>query len=502
VNQRTDSVAGRSFAQAEALLHALDLPYPRLAPPLELQLAAVPAGIGHGGGTAATHPYRPPKAPLAHVKRPPVLTKGPTLTEALVQLAEGHITTRDLVESALEVAASTTDLGTVVALDERDVRNQADRLDAERAAGHLRGRLHGIPITVKDIIDVRGLPTRAGSLAYDDPSPEDAASVARLREAGALLLAKVATHEFALGVATPQCRNPHDPTRISGGSSGGSAIAVATGFGLASLGTDTRASLRVPAHCCGVVGFKPTFGRVPASGIVPLSWTIDHIGPIARTVEDAALVIDVLADQPFLELSAATVGPPVVVGVAPEIFADAEPDVVAACEAALSTLERLGYRVVELAGPTTEDLEISNALGLLVSRSEAAAFHRGKGTDLQRCIPEVRDQLAAGLTITAADYLDAQRQRQRLVEKTLGYFRECDVIATPTAPLIAPARADYERYLLRLSRNTAGAPALSMPCGAGAEGIPIGLQLASPPGREQDLVAVGMVLERALAGQP
>jgi aspartyl-tRNA(Asn)/glutamyl-tRNA(Gln) amidotransferase subunit A len=455
----------------------------------------------------ATRPRRPPAAPPAPVQGPPVLTKGPTLTEALVQLAQGHVTTRDLVESALEVAATTTDLGTVVAIDEQAVRKEADRLDAERASGHLRGRLHGIPITVKDVIDVRGLPTRAGSLAYDDPSPDDAAAVARLREAGALLLAKVATHEFALGVATPQCRNPYDPSRISGGSSGGSAIAVATGFGLASLGTDTRASLRVPAHCCGVVGFKPTFGRAPASGIVPLSWTIDHIGPIARTVEDAALVIDVLADEPFLEFSEGTASPTRVVGMAPEIFADAEPDVVAACEAALSTLERLGYRVVELTGPTIEDLEISNALGLLVSRSEAAAFHRGQGTDLARCISEVRDQLAAGLTITAADYLDAQRQRQRLVEQIFKHFQGCDIIATPTAPVIAPLRADYERYLLRLSRNTiiwslAGAPALSMPCGAGRDGVPIGLQLASPPGREQDLVVVGMALEQALAGQP
>ena len=155
--------------------------------------------------------------------------------------------------------------------------------------GRWRGPLHGIPVTVKDIIDVAGVPTRCGSAAYHDVPEVDAVGVARLRAAGAIVLAKVSTHEFALGVTTPQSRNPHDQTRIPGGSSGGSAIAVSTGMGLASLGTDTRASIRVPAALSGVVGFKPTYGSVPTGGVVPLSWTMDHVAPITSSVADAAL---------------------------------------------------------------------------------------------------------------------------------------------------------------------------------------------------------------------
>jgi aspartyl-tRNA(Asn)/glutamyl-tRNA(Gln) amidotransferase subunit A len=496
---RADTLAGRSFSEAENLLHDLPLETPRVAPPLDLRIPS----RGERGPADPLSPApstRRGPGDASRVAPTPRLAKGPTMTEAIAQLAAGQTTTRDLVEAALVVAASTIELGAVVAIDEQSVRDEADRLDAERAAGRSRGPLHGIPLTVKDVIDVSGLPTRAGSLAYYDAAPADGGAVARLRAAGALLLAKVATHEFALGVATPQCRNPHDPTRISGGSSGGSAIAVATGVGLASLGTDTRASLRVPAHCCGVVGFKPTFGRVPVAGIVPLSWTIDHLGPITRTVEDAGALLEVLAGEPFLDHGGAAATRSFAVGIVPAVFEDAEADVVSACEAALVALERLGCRIVELAGPDIADLEVSNALGLLISRSEAAAFHRAQGTDLERCIPEVRDQLAAGLTISAADYLDAQRQRSLLSERTLAHFDTCDVVASPTAPLVAPPHADYERYLLRLSRNTiiwslAGAPALSMPCGADAGGIPIGLQLASPPGREQDLVTLGTALE-------
>ena len=325
--------------------------------------------------------------------------------------------------------------------------------------------------------------------------------MARLREAGALILAKVATHEFALGVTTPQCRNPHDPTRIAGGSSGGSAIAVATGIGLGSLGTDTRASLRVPAALCGVVGFKPTYGRVPTGGLVPLSWSVDHIGPIARTVQDAAIMLNVLADEPFLA------DDPFlrhgVVGVVPSVLADAHPDVAGACEGALGLLERAGWTIKTLDGPTIEDLALSNDLGLLVTRAEAATFHRSNGTDLDVCIPEVRDQLRAGLSISAADYLDAQRQRRVLTERTLRYFSDCDIIASPTSPIVAPLGSDYERHLLHLSRYTIiwslmGAPAVSIPCGADAHGLPVALQLAAPPWNEQALVDAGVALEHGL----
>jgi aspartyl-tRNA(Asn)/glutamyl-tRNA(Gln) amidotransferase subunit A len=241
---------------------------------------------------------------------------------------------------------------------------------------------------------------------------------------------------------------------------------------------------------------------VPAGGIIPLSWSIDHIGPITRNAADAAVMLNVLAGEDFLD--AAPVPRPGTIGVVPEVLEDSDPLVAAACEGALMALEKAGWSIREIEGPTVADLELSNSLGLLVSRSEAAAFHRSIGTDLDLCIPEVRDQLRAGLTITAADYLDAQRQRERLCAATLAQFGNCDIIVSPTSPLVAPLKTDYERYLLRLSRNTIiwsllGSPAVSLPCGTGEAGLPVGLQLAAAPGREQVLVDAGIALETVLS---
>lgn len=503
-----DTVAYRSVLAAETVLGSLAFPDPRLAPPLDLVLPVPPersgalpgrrpAGGADAAGAAGTGPT--PGA-AGRVDLP---TDQPTVVAALSQLRSGATSTTELVQRSIEVAARTAELGAVVYLDQGGVLAEAAQLDAERAAGRLRGPLHGVPITVKDVIDVAGLPTRAGSLTYDDIPKADAPAVARLREAGALILAKVATHEFALGVATPQCSNPHDPTRISGGSSGGSAIAVATGVGLASLGTDTRASLRVPSALCGVVGFKPSFAAVPTSGIVPLSWTVDHIGPIARDAADAFLLSQVLSGRPA-PARVPDPGRPLVIGVVAEVMDDAEPDVAGACAAAVAVMERAGCRVVEIDSPSLADLDLSNDLGLLVSRGEAAAYHRSQGTDVERCIPEVRDQLAAALHISAADYLDAQRQRHLLSSRVVEVFGRCDLVAAPTTPITAPPRHDYERHLLRLSRNTimwslSGSPAASYPVGTTPAGMPIGLQLAARRGGEAILAAAGRLLEDSLA---
>ncbi len=485
------STAERSFAEAEQVLHDLGFADPRKQPSLRLVVREAPP---REESTA-------PNLDMTSTPARPLIKHGVTLANALRGLEDGTTTTRALVEFALDTAVAHADLGAVVACDEKEVLEQADLLDAERKDGVLRGPLHGLPLTVKDIIDVAGLPTRGGSLAYDEVPTKDATAVARLRRDGALLFAKVATHEFALGVATPQCRNPYDPTKLSGGSSGGSAIAAALGIGVGSLGTDTRASLRVPAALCGVVGFKPTFGRVPAQGIIPLSWTIDHLGPITQTVEDAAVLFNSLADEPFLDRDA--VRTPGVLGIVPEVLADAEPLIVSACENALKLLIDAGWRVREVRGPNIADLELSNSLGLLISRSEAAAFHRSQETDLSKCIPEVREQLLRGLRITGSDYLDAQRQRAILGERILEEFATCDILVSPTTPLVAPAREDYERYLLRLSRNTIiwsliGAPAVSIPVGLCEDGLPAGIQFAAAPGHEQTLVNAGMKLEREL----
>src|SRR5207245_121173 len=231
-------------------------------------------------------------------------------------------------------------------------RRGAAVADAELAVGRRRGRRHGIPVTVKDVIHVAGAPTRAGSAVFEALPGEDADAVARLRAAGAIVLAKTTTHEFALGVTTPQSRNPHDPTRIPGGSSGGSAIAVATGMGLGSLATDTRASIRCPAALCGVVGLKPTFGAVPARGIVPLSWTMDHLGPLAVTVADAAILLDALTGRGGLTSRAGAGIAGLRIGVPEATFAGAGFELEGEVRAALRAAEGLGCTVADAARPS------------------------------------------------------------------------------------------------------------------------------------------------------
>jgi aspartyl-tRNA(Asn)/glutamyl-tRNA(Gln) amidotransferase subunit A len=432
---------------------------------------------------------------------PPRAAPGP-LGAAAADLRAGRTTSVALVEDALlAVDKHDGELRAVVHLMAAEARAEAAARDAEAVAGRWRGPLHGIPLTVKDVIDVAGAPTRAGSAAYDRLPAEDAASVALLRAAGAVILAKVSTHEFALGVTTPQSRNPHDPSRIPGGSSGGSAIAVSTGMGLGSLGTDTRASIRVPAALCGVVGLKGTYGTVPTAGVVSLSWTMDHVAPMAATVGDAAAMLDAL--RPGTAPVAPWAGCQVAglrVGVPEDTFAAAEPGVVAKVRAALSELASLGCVVAPAARPTATDLDAANSAGLLVSRCEAAAFHRALGADRALYWDESADQLDAAAAVSAMDYVDAQRTRAELAEGLLAVFAGHDLLAMPTVPMVAPPVADFARHLLLLSRNAipwslAGMPAVSVPCGW-SEGLPVGLQLVAPPGREDVLVAAASAVER------
>lgn len=487
---------------------------------------------------------------------------GPVL-DAAAALRAGLVTSVQLVEdSLLAVEKHDADLSAVVHLMGAAALAEAAACDVEASEGRWRGPLHGIPVTVKDVIDVAGVPTRAGSAAYHRVPDVDAVAVARLRAAGAIVLAKVSTHQFALGVTTPQSRNPHDHTRIPGGSSGGSAIAVSTGMGLASLGTDTRASIRVPAALSGVVGFKPTYGSVPTGGVVPLSWTMDHVAPMAATVADAAVLVDVLAgrivdgagggvagwpvdrsgsgvaegspgwlvDRPGAGEAAGSAGSVVDragtkaghgaaewlvdrsgsgaaglrVGVPEATFEGAEPGVEASVRAVLHGLASLGCLVGAAPRPTAGDLAAANAAGLLVSRCEAAAFHRRLGLDPSSYWDEVADQLGAAGEVPAVEYLDAQTLRAELADGFLQTFADFDVLAMPTVPAVAPPRADFARHLVVLARNAipwsfTGFPALSVPCGW-ADCLPVGLQLVAAPWREDLLVAVGSAVEGCRTG--
>ena len=428
----------------------------------------------------------------------------PTLARASRDLAQGRTTSVALTTAALDAVAERNEaLNALVAVTAESALAAAAEMDEELAAGVRRGPLHGIPITVKDVIDVAGVPTRAGSAAYDVVPLVDAAAVRRLRGGGAVLLGKAATHEFALGVCTPQSHNPHDPARIPGGSSGGSAIAVATGMGFASLGTDTRASIRVPAALSGVVGFKPTFGAVPTDGVLTLSWTMDHVAPMAGTVEDAAIVLDVLTGGD-LAAAAGRLVRGLRVGVPMAALDGADAGVVAAFDQAIKALADLGCRVGEAARPTTADLDEADAVGLVASRCEAAAVHRHLGTDLDLYWDEVADQLREAQGISAIDYLDAQRMRVLLRDRLATAFAAYDVLALPASLVVAPPATDFARYLTVLSRNAipwslVGFPALSVPCGD-VDGLPVGLQLVAAPSGEERLVSLGAAVEAVLAG--
>jgi aspartyl-tRNA(Asn)/glutamyl-tRNA(Gln) amidotransferase subunit A len=480
----TGSIADDSFIAARTLLADEQLVDARRRVPFDYV----------GDLPHPTTQWVPPRALL------PGEARGP-LVDAMRALRCRDVSAQDLVAAAR--AADRPELGGVVEWCP-DAERHAASLDAELAAGRDRGPLHGIPVTVKDVIDVSGVATRAGSDAYSDVPDKDAVGVAQLAAAGAIVVAKASTHEFALGVTSPQCRNPHDPSRIPGGSSGGSAICVVDGVGLASLGTDTRASIRVPAALTGTVGFKPTYGRIPTGGVVSLSWTMDHLAPLAASVTDAALVLDALiGGDSRLAWSSTESLAGLRVGVPTAAFADAETGVSTAVHRAFEALTGLGSCVTMTEQPNDHEFALANAAGLVISRCEAASAHRSLGLDTTLYWEEVREQLEFAATVSAVDYLDAQRLRAELRLRLLTVFESFEVLAMPTVPVVAPRVEDFARYLMVLARNAipwslVGFPAVSIPAGT-SEGLPVGLQLVARPGGEMTLVRTARALERMLA---
>lgn len=405
---------------------------------------------------------------------------------------------KELLEESLTAAAQ-DDCNAFSELTADSARSQALALDEELANGHVRGPLHGIPMSIKDVLDVAGVPTRAGSEAYLEIPEEDAPSVARLRAKGAVFIGKTVPHEFALGLITPQSKNPHDRSRVPGGSSGGSAIAVAKGMGLASLGTDTRGSIRVPAALCGVAGLKPTFGTVPGGGLVQLAWSMDHVGPITASVADAALMMDVLSGAALAGACGAAVAG-LRVGVPADGCRDADGGVLARFTDAVRRLSQLTGAVGEVARPTTLDLSNANAAALVIGRAEPTSYHRRLGLDRSKYWPQTRAMIEAGEEISAVDYLDAQRLRALVAEQMLRVFDEVDVLVMPTSLISAPKASGALEHSVTLSRNVTiwsliGFPAISIPCGKTPAGLPVGLQLVAPPHEEASLIALGSAFE-------
>lgn len=395
--------------------------------------------------------------------------------------------------------------------------------ETEIAGGGYRGPLHGIPVALKDLIQTRGIRTTLGSTIYRDWVPTQDATVARrLQEAGSILLGKLHLHEFAFGptgvnphYGTP--RNPWAHGRMPGGSSSGSGVAVAASLAAAALGTDTGGSVRIPASLCGIVGLKPTYGRVSRHGVFPLAWSLDHVGPLTRTVADAGLVLAALAgrdpaDPSTLELPAPGCGGPAEVrglrlGLPRELFFEhVDREVRAAVEAAASALEGLGARLEEVSLPamrhaTPATFAIIAAESMAVHRPILKAHGPAYGGD-------VRTRLLAGQFILATQYLDAQRARQIVRGELDRVLTSVDALLTPTTPIPAPpveAREaavdgislDVRAWLTRCTRpiNLTGHPALSLPCGLTAGGLPIGLQLVGRMFDEATLLRIGGAYE-------
>ena len=422
--------------------------------------------------------------------------------------------------SLARIAELDVRLGAFITVADAFARAEARGRERELDARRDRGPLHGIPIALKDLYETAGVRTTAGSAFLRENVPaSDAEPVRRLRESGIVMLGKTSLHEWAYGVTNDNphfgpVRNPYDLERIPGGSSGGSAAALATGMCAASLGTDTGGSIRIPASLCGIVGLKPTSGRVSVRGVIPLSWTLDHAGPMTRTVRDAAIVLDAIAgydaddpssvDRPAPDSLAhiedgvrgMTLGLP-----REHFFARAESEVGVLVRVASRVLESAGARLVEVSMPWIDEVTETQAT---ILGADAAAYHRERlETRAEDFGSDVRRRLERGRARTGPEVSAARHIRTRLHRDMEMLLLDVDALLMPTTPIAAPPRLgqDAVEAAARLTSFTApfnltGVPAISIPCGFTKQGLPVGLQLASAPWTEGKLLRVARAYER------
>ena len=451
-----------------------------------------------------------------------------TILEAARRLRTREVSAVELLDECLgRIAELNPALGAFITVTEESAREAARQADRELASGLDRGPLHGIPVAAKDVFLTRGVRTTAGSRLLADTVPDhDAAAIERLAQAGAVLVGKTNMHELAYGItsANPHfgvVRNPRDPARIPGGSSGGSAVAVAAGMALAALGSDTGGSIRIPAAFCGVVGLKPTYGRVSRFGMLPLSFSMDHAGPITSSVGDAGLMMNAIAGRDPRDPSSS--GAPVEdylpagegslegvrIGLADNFYLErVTPAARAAVERAAELAARQGAHVVRVRVP---DMDAVNTIGRVLLLAEAAAALAPHLADRASLGDDVRALLDQGRLIPATDYVNAQRLRRLEQKKFLTLWSQVDILFTPTVPMGAPKigettveiegrQEDVRLAATRLVRgmDVLGLPALSLPCGLDPNEMPLGLQIMAPELQEKALLRVAAAMEGAL----
>jgi aspartyl-tRNA(Asn)/glutamyl-tRNA(Gln) amidotransferase subunit A len=398
---------------------------------------------------------------------------------------------------------------------------QARAAEDEIGRGNWRGPLHGIPLALKDLIDTAGIRTTAASALFEDRVPaEDAEVVRRLKNAGAVLLGKQNLHECAYGGSSMisyygEVRNPWNPSCIAGGSSGGSAASVAAGLGYAAIGTDTAGSVREPAALCGIVGLKPTYGRVSTRGVIPLSWSLDHVGPLARTASDAAVLLQAIAahdardansvDAPVPDyLAALREGlKPLKIGIPRKFFyEELDREVASAVEQAIGIVSALGNDLFEIVIEVPTDRTLQAA--------EAYAYHAkfvSRSPELYQ--PETLRRIRSGEEISADEFEKRRRELKQIRSSIHKAFEKVDALLAPTAPVPAPAIDELKRnpellrpcelLLLRNTRpvNVWGLPAISIPCGFTSAGLPVGLQIIGPHWREDRVLQLAHAYEQA-----
>lgn len=438
-----------------------------------------------------------------------------TIREMGALLRSGKTSASELVDEALKRARQHENLRAFITVAENEARAEAAERDRELRSGVDRGPLHGIPIALKDLVYTKGIRTTGGSPLFQNFFPSwDADVVSRLREAGAISIGKTNLHELAFGITS---RNPHfgsvlNPLaaeRLPGGSSGGSAAAVAASIVPMALGTDTGGSIRIPASYCGIVGIKPTYGRVSRRGVLPLAFTLDHVGPMGSCVEDCALAMNAMADRKEdFNLSALADLKGTRVGLPRNFFFDYVDETVAArVKAAISVMERAGAEIIEIAVPDFAEL---NTVSHIVILAEFASLHLNHN-QRDQFGPDVWSLLEQGRMIAGHEYVNAQRLRTVFREEMDSVWQKVDVLATPTTPIVAP-HVDTERVSLnrleetvraattRLVRgiNCLGEPAISMPCGYADSLLPVGLQLIGPPFTDARLLQLAKTLEGML----